>query len=602
VGALVAEMPFRGALVTLAVALAAPASAQADSWRLTSPDGRLTADVRLAAGLHATVRRDGGRVLSAAIGLAAGSRCLPAGFHPAGATTSRISEGYTTPAGKRRAHHHRARQLVLRFRDGRSWLSVTVRAADDGVAFRTTLTGPARRQVTGECSAFTAPAKTRAWLQQYGTSYERPYLPARLRDAGHGSVGFPALLSTGRAWALLSESDVGPGQPAARLALRAGVLRVRRPPVARGLHRLRTPWRVAVIGSLATIVESDLVDDLAPAAAGDWSWVRPGRVAWSWWSDSGSPASLAAQQRYVDFAARMGWEYVLVDEGWDASWVPALTAYARERGVGVLLWSRWDALATPAARDALLSQWRDWGVAGVKLDFMQSDSQQRMRWYRDVARAAAARRLVVDFHGSTAPRGLSRTWPNVLTQEAVMGAESYKGDAAVHASPGQNATLPFTRNAIGPMDYTPVTFSATRRQTSLAHELALSVVFASGLQHFADAPEAYAAQPLAERWLREVPAAWDETRLLGGYPGRSATVARRAGERWYVGAIRAGAGGASELRLDFLPPGRTFTAETIDDAPGGGLAARTQQVTAADALPVTAGADGGYVVRLSPVG
>jgi len=597
-------MPYRGALVALAgaAALVVPASASADAWRVSSPDGRLTADVRLERGLHTTVRRDGARVLSSAIGLEAGGRCLPEGFEPAGHSADTVKEDYTTPAGKRREHHHRARRLVLRFRDGRSRLAVELRAADDGVAYRMALTGPARRRVSGECSAFTAPRPTRAWLQQYGTSYERPYLPARLRAAAPGDVGFPALLSTGRAWALLSESAIGRGQPAARLHVRTGVLHVRRPGVQPGLHRVRTPWRVAVIGSLGTIVASDLVDDLAPPArAGDWSWVRPGRVAWSWWSDSGSPASLARQQQYVDFAARMGWEYVLVDEGWDASWIPALTAYARERSVGVLLWSRWDALATPAQRDARLTRWRDWGVAGVKLDFMESDSRQRMRWYRGVARAAAARRLVVDFHGSTAPRGLSRTFPNVLTQEAVLGAESYKGHAAVHASPAQNATLPFTRNAIGPMDYTPVTFSTPRRRTSLAHELALSVVFASGLQHFADAPEAYAAQPLAERWLRDVPAAWDETRLLGGYPGRSATIARRAGERWYVGAIRAGAGSTADLPLAFLEPGRAYVAGTIEDAPGGGLAARTQRVTSSDALRVTAGANGGYVVRLEPV-
>jgi alpha-glucosidase len=605
-------MPLLGALIAIAglaagavsAHAAAPASASPgpEQWRVRSPDGRLSVELRFADGLRATVRRDGARVLSSAIGLEAGGRCLPAGFTPTGHATSRIAEDYTTPAGKRREHQYRAHRLVLRFRHGRSRLAVELRAADDGVAYRTTLTGPARRHVSGECSAFSAPRATRAWLQHYGTSYEHPYLPARLRDADAGSVGFPALLSTGRAWALLSESGIGAGEPAARLRLRAGVLRVKRPPVAHGLDRLRTPWRVAVIGSLATIVESDLVDDLAPPArAGDWSWVRPGRVAWSWWSDSGSPGDLARQREYVDFAARMGWEYVLVDEGWDASWMPDLTAYARARGVGVLLWSRWDALATPAQRDALLSQWRDWGAAGVKLDFVQSDSQQRMRWYRSVARAAAARHLVVDFHGSTAPRGLSRTFPNVLTQEAVLGAESYKGDAAVQASPAHNATLPFTRNAIGPMDYTPVTFSTPRRRTTLAHELALSVVFASGLQHFADSPEAYAALPLAEGWLRAIPAAWDETRLLGGYPGRSATIARRAGERWYVGAIRAGGAHTMELPLGFLPPGRTYVAEAIEDAPGGTLAARTQEVTSADALRMATSPDGGYVVRLEPV-
>jgi alpha-glucosidase len=587
-------MPLRGALVALPVALAAVAAAPAEAaWHVASPDGRVTADLRLAGGLRAVARHDGDRVLSARIGLGAGGRCLPAGFRPTGAGTHRVAEDYTTPAGKRRVHHVTARELVLRFRNGRSRLRVTVRAAADGIAFRTALHGPARRRVTGECSAFRAPRAAHAWLQRYGTSYEHPYDAVRLRSARPGAIGFPALVHTGQAWALLSESAIGPGQSAARLHVRDGVLGVEH---SRGAS---TPWRVAVIGSLATIVGSDLVDDLAPGApSGDWSWVRPGRVAWSWWSDSGSPASLARQQQYVDYAARMGWEYVLVDEGWDPSWIPTLTAYARDRGVGVLLWSRWDALATPAQRDALLTQWRDWGVAGVKLDFMESDSAARMRWYRDVARAAAQRLLVVDFHGATVPRGLSRTWPNVLTQEAVLGAESYKGDAPV--TPAHNTTLPFTRGAVGPMDYTPVAFSTPLRRTSLAHELALSVVYASGLQHFADSPEAYAGQPAAEAWLRDVPVAWDDTRLLAGHPGRSATIARRAGDRWYVGAIRAGSGGAVVLPLGFLPLG-AYTAHVIEDA-AGGLAARTVPVTAADKLRLSTGANGGYVARFTPVG
>jgi alpha-glucosidase len=327
--------------------------------------------------------------------------------------------------------------------------------------------------------------------------------------------------------------------------------------------------------------------------------VRPGRAAWSWWSDSSSPGNLERQKQYVDFAARAGWEYVLVDAGWDPAWIPALTHYARARGVRVLLWSRWDALRPAAQRDVLLSRWRSWGVAGVKLDFMLSDSNRRMGWYRGVARAAAERRLLVNFHGSTVPRGLSRTWPNVLTWEGVLGAETYKGSAPV--TPAHNATLPFTRNAIGSMDYTPVTFSAHGRQTSAAHELALSVVFESGLQHFADSPEGYAAVPEARRWLRGVPVAWDETKLLGGYPGASATIARRAKRRWFVGSIHADAGGEARLPLEFLYPGRRYEAWIVEDAPGGGLRARTRRVTAVQVLRLRYGSAGGYAVRFRPL-
>ena len=488
-------------LVALAACSAAPApagAAKTKRWRLQSPDGRLAATIRFHgpdAPLRAVVRRRGEPVLTTTIGLATATRCLPQGFTPKATRRDTTFERYRTRAGKRRVHRLLAHRLDLSFRQRGSRVLVELRASDDGFAYRTSLTGPARSRVTGECSAFTAPG-AQAWLQRYNRAYEAPYTPSLLRDALPGPVGYPALLRTGGAWALLAESDVGTGQPGTRLEVRPGiadVLFVARPHAQPGLSLVRTPWRVAVIGRLATIVESDLVDDLArPAPHGDWSWAKPGRVAWSWWADSASPASLDAQQAYVDFARRMGWEYVLVDAGWDPAWMPQLVAYARRRDVKVMVWARWDALALPAPRDALLSRLRSWGVAGVKLDFMESDSYQRMAWYRSVARAAAERRLVVNFHGSTAPRGLARSWPNVLTSEGVIGAESYKGPAAA-ITPAHNATLPFTRNAIGSMDYTPVTFSAARRPTSAAHELALSIVFESGLQHFADRPDVYAA-------------------------------------------------------------------------------------------------------------
>jgi alpha-glucosidase len=206
--------------------------------------------------------------------------------------------------------------------------------------------------------------------------------------------------------------------------------------------------------------------------------------------------------------------------------------------------------------------------------------------------------MVVDFHGAAAPRGLERTWPNVLTSEAVRGAEGYKG--ATPPTPAQNTVLPFARNAIGAMDYTPVTFSAPGRTTSAGHELALSVVFASGLQHFADSPAAYAARPLAAAWLAGVPATWDDTRLVAGRPGVAATLARRSGDRWYVGSIHAGAAGTQQVPLAFLDPGRAYVAEIVADAAGDALAGSTQAVTAASTLAVPYARDGGFVVRIRP--
>jgi alpha-glucosidase len=321
-------------------------------------------------------------------------------------------------------------------------------------------------------------------------------------------------------------------------------------------------------------------------------------VAWSWWSDSSSPRSLARQQQYVDFAARMGWEYVLVDAGWDRSWVPSLVAYSRDRGVRILLWARWSDLRTSRQRDRLLGRWQQWGIAGVKLDYIQSDSQQRMGWYEKVSRATAAHRLLVYFHGSTLPRGIQRRWPNVMTMEAVTGAEHYKTRGSRLVTPALNTTLPFTRNAVGSMDYTPVTFSAAGRDTSLAHELALSVVFESGLQHFADSPASYDAQPIAREFLRQVPAAWDDTRFIGGYPGKSVTLARRHGNDWFVGSISSEQATTLAVPLGFRAPGRRYQATIVSDS-GGVLVAEQRTVTRTGELILRLAANGGVAMRLA---
>jgi alpha-glucosidase len=257
-------------------------------------------------------------------------------------------------------------------------------------------------------------------------------------------------------------------------------------------------------------------------------------------------------------------------------------------------------LRSSERRARLLRQWRAWGVAGVKADYMQSDSQKLMAWYQTVARAAAANDLILVFHGSTLPRGIQSRWPNVLTMEAVMGAEHYKGRDAHRLTATQNATLPFTRNVVGSMDYTPVTFSAPRRETSLAHELALSVVFESGLQTFADRPESYDAQPIAEEFLEQVPAAWDDTRLLAGYPGRSAALARRHGANWLIGAINAGHPRTFRLSLGFLSSGRNYQATVVTDG-GGTLTARQLTVTRDTTLVLPVADNGGAAVRLTAV-
>ena len=519
--------------------------------------------------------RDEGRLL--------GARVRTGRPGPVTARRRRIATTFSTPAGKRRRHELSARVLTLTM-PGRRRLDVLV--ADQGLAIR---------QRNAGAPVFTAPRGTGGLLQRYISNYERPYETVALAEAS-GEYGFPALLQLERGSVLLSEAGLRAGQGAARLTARHGRLRVTG--ADRTADQGLSPWRFAIGPDVRDIVRSSLPLALGrPSRLKDTSWIRPGRVAWSWWSDSTSPASLERQKQYVDGAAARGWEYVLVDEGWDVAWVPELVGYARERGVRILLWTHWRDVRDRADRARLLDRWAGWGIAGVKVDFLQSDRRRRIAVYGEIARAAARRRLLVGFHGCTLPRGIQRTWPNVMTMEAVLGAE-YARNGTVPAA--HDVNLVYTRNAVGSMDYTPVTFSAAGRTTSAGHQLALAVAYESGLQHLADTPESYAARPAADAVLRDLPVAWDDTRLLAGAPGRSATVARRSGRDWWVGSLRAGPAGSEAVDLRFLETGVTYRATLTADDGADGLAVSERTVTEADRLTVPVAADGGFVLRLTP--
>jgi hypothetical protein len=573
-------------LLVAAVAIAGGAAwrAPADTasgWTARSPGGALTAQVTEHRGTYVlAVRREGRTVLTTPLGRAGRARVRQ----------DTLRETYSTPAGKRRQHVLAARRLRIALDGGRG---IDVLVADDGVAFRTTGAGR-------EVAAWRAPAGARAWLQSYRPDYEGAYRPVALRAARRGDYGFPALVRSGDTWVLLTESGLT-REPAARLRIRRpGVLALALPRGASGPRT--TPWRVAVVGDAATVVGSDLPLSLGrPSRIRDTSWIRPGRVAWSWWSDPDSPGDVRRQRAFVRAAAAHRWQYVLLDEGWHGRDVPRIARYAAGRGVRVMLWTAWRALADPRRRERLLARWASWGVAGVKVDFLLSDSAARMAVMDGIAHAAARHRLAVVFHGCTVPRGIQRTWPNVLTLEAVEGAErETPGQGAKAMSPAQDVDLVFTRNVLGSMDYTPVTFSARNRDSTLAHRLALAVVYESGLQHFADTPESYAQHPEAAQTLTDVPTAWDDIRLLAGAPDRDAIVARRAGATWWIGAISATDAATRTVPLDFLPAGRGYRLHLVRDNGSGGLAVEDRTVTSADRLTVALDRHGGYVAELTP--
>ena len=568
-------------ILAVALVVAAPPAAGAAQWTARSPGGEVVATVAKRGGkLTLAARRDGRTVLRAALGRSTGDL--------RSARRDRRTDAFTTPAGKRREHRLDARRLRLAF----PRRSIELLVAGDGVAFR------ARGEHRDAVRWRAAPA-SRTWLQTLRSNYENPYRSVRMRAARRGEYAYPALLRTPAGdYALLTESGL-PWHAAAGHLVRGarGDLRVALPSGEKATRG--TSWRLAVLGPAATVVGSDLPLALGrPSRIRDTSWIVPGRAAWSWWADSSSPRRLADQQHHVDAAAAAGWEYVLVDEGWDAAWAPDLVRYAAQRGVRILLWADWHDLATGHERTRFLDRVARWGVAGVKLDFLQSDRAPRMAFMAAAARAAARRELVVAYHGVTVPRGFQRTWPNALTFEGVYGAEHAKPGRPI--DPAHDVDLVFTRNAIGSMDYTPAALSARGQASTMAHRLAQAIAFESGLQHYADRPESYAAHPAALALLEAAPAAWDDTRLLAGAPGTYATVARRAGEAWFVGGLSATPARTETLALRFLAPGRAYTATVITDDGARGLAASTRTVRAEDALTVPVAADGGFTVQFAP--
>ena len=525
------------------------------------------------------------------------SRSVPGAMH--------LRSGKTTGA---RLYHHEELTITFNDTDDREW-SVIVRVASDGVAVRYTI--PDLQGVStldAEATALSLDGFERAWLLDYQTWYETPRFGRNVADIDSGEYGFPVLLRGAKGdHVLVTEAAIDGRYSGSHASIdgASGTLAFRQADasveIARGPV---TPWRVFVVGEIADVVESTLVDELAPAQHGtieDASWVRPGRAAWSWWSDFYSGAQLMQQKHFVDVAAQLGWEHLLIDCGWEETWVPEIVSYASRFGIQVHLWTVWHDLDGPS-KLARLALWRSWGVAGIKVDFMESEAKDRYRWYDAVLQETARLEMMVNFHGSVIPRGWARTWPQVIGYEAIRGSEYYVFYNDTPLTAAHNVIQPFTRNIVGGMDYTPVAFTAPGRTTSDGHELALSVAFECGITHFADNVDSYLARPSAARFLAELAPSWDETVLLGGSPDTEAIVARRFGDRWFIGVIATGPARVINVPLDRLGAGpfELWTVGDAQDENGHGLVENRTTTSESFAVPVSH--DGGFVAVLAPLG
>jgi alpha-glucosidase len=515
-------------------------------------------------------------------------------------TSRPVIEHYETKVGKRLERTAVMTESRFTFEGAAGRFDLLVRAAKDGIAYRYALPGTTGA-ILREASAFKVPAGSAAWLARYRQDYENPFIQTTSDGADAAEFMHPALFDVGGTYLHITESDVDGRDSGARLVHDPGTSTYRIKYWDEKVQvdgPVSTAWRTMTVGDLATVSSSTLTDDLAtPAKIADTSWIRPGKVFWSWLAGGREAGqSLAMQKGYVDYAAAHGWPYVLVDAGWyfdpnwdydpaweTTSWIPQLVTYAKARGVRIQTWVHYNELDTEAERASRLALFERWGVAALKIDFMDSDSQERFRWYDQILPELAQHHLMVNFHGSTLPHGIQRTWPNVMTMEAVHGGEKTSNLTTSHLT-----ALPFTRNLPGSMDYTPMAWNRASRPTSDAHELALSVVFESGFQDFAGRVEDYRARPEAERFLDQVPTVWDETRLLAGRPADSAVFARRSHDRWFIGGGFSGAARTVSVPLD-IQPGR-WLVDLVRD----GLVREQRVLSSGDRLTLDVWKDGGF--------
>jgi alpha-glucosidase len=356
--------------------------------------------------------------------------------------------------------------------------------------------------------------------------------------------------------------------------------------------------------------------------------VKPGKVQWEWWHYNNvygvnfkAGINNDTYKYYIDFASKNGIEYVLLDEGWCDTKdlmaqspgidVAVLADYARSKNVGLLLWTSW--LVLDRQLDTALDMFSKWGIKGIKVDFMQRDDQQMMEYYEKVARAASARKLLVDFHGACKPTGFLRTYPNVLTSEGVLGTEMSKFSNLV--DPDHTLTIPFIRMAAGPIDFTPGgMYNAQKNDFAVipsepmtlgtrCNQMAMYVVFESPLQMLCDIPTHYNKEPECMEFLKSVPVEWKSTIPLEGKIGDYLAIAREAKNGdWYIGAMADWSGHTSDINLKFLPEGN-WKLKLWKDGPNANQNAKDytfeeMNVTRNSILPILLAKGGGFVARL----
>ena len=595
------------ALLAGAAAGLSPAEA-AGQLVVQSPDHHLSAELSAIGGkLRYRILLDGRQLLAPSrLGIRTNGAELGEGVTLGAASTRTVHETYRFFGAHNLAANDAREASVKAISHGETYW-VDVHVANDGVGVRLRLAAKKGRRIEADRSAWMIEGNPTIWADKLDSSYESHYRTLSLADLGGDMYGMPVTVRTDDAYLTITEAAL---KDYGDLALQRGADGA----LEGQLHAdpqgwttddaVTQPWRVTVVArTLTDLVNTTLVQNLNPSPTPELAkaaWIRPGRSSWQWMA-IGAPKQ-DDQEQWVDWTRQLGYEYYLVDEGWE-DWtdpwgsLAKVVAYAKPRNVKIWLWVHSNQVATPEARQAYFRKAVEAGVVGVKIDFPKEANRWWATWYHDTARDAAAAKLLVDFHGANKPTGMERTWPNVLTREGVRGHEWHMTRYNRTLEPAHDTILPFTRYVAGPGDYTPLVLDPIElRGITWAHEVAEAITFTSPFLCFGGHPKDFVANP-ARDVLMAIPATWDETRVLkGSEPGVVVAEARRKGNQWFIAVMNAGSASNLDLPLDFLGAG-TWRSTQLFDVKGKPDAWDRQEraVTRADHIRLELAPRGGFV-------
>lgn len=602
---------------------------------VASPDGQLVATLDAShEALYFSLKRGAITIVEPSpIGLSLNGVNLGLVSEIAGAERGSIRESYPMMGARATGHNHCNTLTVNLKHPAGGEYHIDFRVFNDGAAYRYRVPGGGLRTVNGEASSWTVPAGSTAWyferpnawkLKSYAGYYTKAPIEGFEKVAKEPVHGPPIVLELpqGQGYAALTEAAL---YNYSGMRLRAKGERRLEADFTEGRAGFQlegpvaTPWRVTLFSpDLDGLVNSDVITSLNPppdpALFPDTAWIKPGRCVWSWLAEPQqprkSPEIFELQKKYVDYAAELGFEYSLVDEGWPKwrdPWgqLAELCAYARTRRVGVLIWVNSKELAEPANDYQQLREYLDRaakaGAAGLKIDFINSEAKTAVDFEIAALTETAKRRMAIVYHGCQKPTGETRRFPNELSREGIRGLElNFMKEGPVTAD--HNAALPFTRFLAGHGDYTPVLFAPERLGgTTWAHQVATAVAFTSPLLVYAEGPKGIQSNPAANV-LTAIPSTWDETRALpGSRIGELAMLARRKGDAWFVAALNGGDAREASIRLGFIKAGR-YRAKVLTDDPARPDAIIKSQKTvgAGETILIKMNKGGGCVVWLEP--